>query len=78
MHYLVHYKYNSRHIARVLEERDEKEKYQNVRQEHKHTAHAADSPVKYHIFQNSVAQDQIYSAGKNFHAQFDECHGIAA
>ena len=54
MHQLIHDKGSTRHIARILHQRDEEVEYQNLWQEHDNRTHTTDNTIYQHGLQWSV------------------------
>ena len=57
MHQFVHDEGRASHVARVFQNRDEKEEYQDVRQERTDAAHTCDNAVHYKGLEDAVGQE---------------------
>ena len=55
-HDAVHQERRPRHVAEILQQQDEQEQHQDLRQEHQHRADAADQPVAHEAAQQPVRQ----------------------
>ena len=73
LHHAIHQERDARHVARVLEQADEEEEQQDLRQEHDHVADAADDAVASRGRASSPSgKHRAASARERAHHVFDE------
>ncbi len=76
MHDLVHNKGCPSHITGILKEGYAEKEYENIRQEHRHPAHAADYSVDNQISEEAVAHQIANMPTETPHPSINPIHGI--
>ena len=78
VHELIHDERGASHVPRILHQRYEQIKYQNVWQEHRHGSHAADDSVHYKVAQRAVGHDSAHRAAQPRKSALDPLLRIGA